>query len=385
MMKKLYHYAEQLNNFFWERIAESTSIEDSSLGIFRWIFGFLLLIFFVPQFSWIAQMPNALFDPPYFSLANLFTQFPGDLFFRTITLLIIISLVCLTIGIKARISGSIFLFCWFIGNNFQYSFGKIDHEVMILALLFCMTFSNWGTHYALITDRPLSPNSSKKALALFSVFLAFGFFTAGLEKAINWVDFDFSTNGFLSWFYRGYYNLGRTDLLAPIVLYLPKWIFEFFDYAAVIFELSAFIALLNSRKWWISWLLIASLFHLSNTLLLNIPFFNHFLVYLVFVDFSQLKTKILGDIKPSVIKKISYFLTGLSVCLSLPYFSGIISGETIRFFPNTMLYISVGIWIVGAMVILGDLLLVENNISLDMVKLNKHDMKKSREKQEYTP
>ncbi|MGK7951083.1 MAG: hypothetical protein AB4368_20430 [Xenococcaceae cyanobacterium] len=377
MMKKLYHYVEQINNYFWARVARSTLIEESSLGIFRWIFGFFLLLFLVPQFSWIGEIPNAFFDPPYFSLANLFTQFPGDLFFKTIDLLIIISIVCLTIGVKARLFSSTFLICWFVGNNFQYSFGKIDHGIMILALLLCMIFSNWGTYYALIADRPLSRNCSKQALALFSVLLAFGFFTAGFAKALNWIDFDFSTNGFLSWFYPGYYDLSRTALLAPTILSLPKWIFEFFDYAAVIFELSAFIALLNSRKWWIFWLFIACLFHLSNTLLLNIPFVNHFLVYLVFVDFSRLKTRIWGTVNPSVPQKIIYLMTGLTICLAFPYFIGIISGETFKFFPNTMLYVSVFIWIVGASIIFSDLLFIKNQIAIKRIKLNKHNMKKS--------
>lgn len=357
-MKNIYYYGEQFNEFFWGRVAQSTLIEESSLGLFRWIFGFFLLLFWVPQFSWIAQLPDALFDPPYFSLANFFNQFPEDLFFKTIDFLIIISLVCLTIGIKARLSSVILLFCWFIGNNFKYSFGKIDHEIMILALLLCMIFSNWGIYYALIEDRALSPNYSQKSLALFSVLLAFGFFTAGFEKALNWMDFDFSTNGFLSWFYRGYYNLSRTRLLAPTIFYFPKWIFEFFDYAAVVFELSTFIALAYSRKWWLSWLFIACFFHLSNTLLLNIPFFTYFLVYLIFVDFSLLKKTILTRFKFINFEKTKYFLTSLVTCLSLPYLFSIFDGKSFSFFPNIGLYNSVIIWITGAMIIFLNLLIV---------------------------
>ena len=356
-MKKIYHYAKCLNETFWNRIAQSTLINERSLGVFRWIFGFFLLLFLAPQFSWINQATNAFFNPPYLSLANLLTQFPGGLFFNIITLLIIISIVLLTIGIKTRLFNIILLICWLIGNNFQYSFGKIDHDIMILVLLLCMIFSNWGTYYALIPDKPLADNSSKQALALFSVLLAFGFITAGLAKAIVWVDFDFSTNGFLSWFYRGYYDLNRTDLLAPIILYLPTWIFEFFDYAAVVFELSAFIALLSSRQGWLVWLLIACLFHLSNTLLLNIPFINYFLVYLVFVDFSLLLDWINRKIRLSITKNLNYFLTGLILCLSLPYFLGIMSGKTFRFFPDTMLYCSVFIWILGAIIIAINLLI----------------------------
>ena len=377
-MKKIYHYIKLVNDNFWHRIAQSTLIEERSLGIFRWIFGFFLLLFFVPQFSWISQVPDAFFNPLYLTPTNLLAQFPGYIFFTIITLLTITSIVFLTIGIKARLFNIVLLICWFIGNSFQYSFGKIDHDIMVLALLLCMLFSNWGTYYALLPDKPLGDNYSKQALALFSVLLAFGFITAGLAKAIIWVDFDFSTNGFLSWFYRGYYNLNRNDLLAPIILYLPKWIFEFFDYAAVVFELSAFIALLSSRKWWLVWLLIACLFHLSNTLLLNIPFMNYFLVYLVFVDFSLLLDWVNRKVGLSTAKHLNYFLTGLVLCLSLPYFLGIISGKTVNFLPDTItrLYASIFIWIVGAIIIASNLLIVENKSAIGIIQSMKKSIKR---------
>ena len=353
-MKIIYHYTK-LNYIFWERVATSTVVTDSSLGIFRWIFGIFLILFNVPFFGWISQAPNAFFNPPYLSLANLFNEFPGDLFFYILNILIIISVFFLTLGIKARFSSWLLLIAWLIGNNFQFAFGKIDHgSIMILALLLCMNFSNWGTYYALIPDKKLSRNSSKKALALLSVLLAFAMFTAGFEKALNWIDFDFSTGGFMSWFYPGYYNLNRTDLLAPVVLELPKWIFEFVDYIAVVFELSGFIALLSSKKWWLSWLFVACLFHFSNILLLNIPFNNHFAVYLAFVDFSQIR--IMGRGSFSISKQAKFFLSGLVFVLCFTHFLPRVLGQNFNFFPGANLYVGIFIWILAAVIIFIDLL-----------------------------
>ncbi len=302
MVKKLYYYAQLINQTFWLRVAESTTITESSLGIFRWFFGFFLLFVSSPQFGWIAQVPNAFFAPPYFSLANLFDRLPGNLFFFIIDSLIGISIACITIGIKARIFSAILLCSWLIGNNFAYSLGKISHgNILLLALLLCMIFSNWGVYYALVPDIKLSSISSKKGLAVFAVILAFGMFTAGFKKALNWIDFDFTTSGFLEWFLTGYYGYGRTTFLSPIVLSLPKWIFEFADYAAAVFEMLGFIALLNSRKWWLCWLFSACLFHLANTLLLGLPFTMHVLVYLVFIDFSRFRQKKLIFFKYSIL------------------------------------------------------------------------------------
>ena len=67
-------------------------------------------------------------------------------------------------------------------------------------------------------DRRIDHKMATRALATAGVLIAFGMFTAGFEKALHWVNFDLSRNGFLSWFYRGYYTLDRKLLLAPVVL-----------------------------------------------------------------------------------------------------------------------------------------------------------------------
>ncbi|NJL83156.1 MAG: hypothetical protein HC890_09730 [Chloroflexaceae bacterium] len=165
----------------------------------------------------ISEAPSAFFDPPYLSLANLLGQFPPRPFFLILDIVILTSLLFLTIGIKSRWFSAMMLICWIISSDFATAFGKIDHGIMPQAVLFCMIFTNWGCYYALIPDRRLSPAVPQKSLALLSVILAFGFFTAGYEKALKWVDLDFSTSGFFSWFYRGYFDLGRDKLLAPAV------------------------------------------------------------------------------------------------------------------------------------------------------------------------
>lgn len=358
-MKKSYFYAKRLNYLFWSRVSRSTAVAEESLGLFRWIFGIFLLLFSVPQFSWISQAPQAFFNPPYLSFANLFSQFPGDLFFYIIDILIVISIFLITLGIRARWFGWLLLACWFLGNNFRFSFGKIDHsDIMLFALLLCMSFSNWGNYYALIPDRN-SHNASKKALALLSVLLAFAMFTAGFEKAFIWIDFNFNTNGFLSWFYPGYYDINHTELLAPLVLKLPKWIFEFADYGAVVFEVSGFIALLSSRKWWLCWLLVGCLFHLSNILLLNIPFNNHFVVYLAFVDFSQIRQWLWRG-KASIGKQLKFFLSGLVFVLVIAHIIPRIYRQNFEPFSAIELYDGIAIWILGAIVIATNLLIADS-------------------------
>jgi hypothetical protein len=75
--------------------------------------------------------------------------------------------------------------------------------------------------------------------------------------------------------------------LAALVLSLPPQVFELADYAAVLFELGCFVALLSGALAWRTWLLAATAFHLINTVFLNIGFTAHVPLYLAFVGFER--------------------------------------------------------------------------------------------------
>ncbi len=291
-MKKFFDWIEAKLEFFW-RLAENASENNNrSLSTLRILYGFFIILFATPSYSWIGEVPQSLFDPPFFSIANLFDGFAGYFWLLTIDILLIIFTICLLLGVKARYAGILFSLFYIIGSSFQFSFGKIDHSIMFPVFILGLSFTNWGTNYALIRDKKVSQQVQRRVLAILAVLLCFGMFTAGAEKAIHWIDFDLEAGGFLNWFYPGFFSLDRKYLLAPLVLLVPPQTFEIFDYFAVIFELSPIIALLAGRKWWQLWLFVAATFHLGNTLLLNIPFIEHALVYLSFipVSFSFFKT-----------------------------------------------------------------------------------------------
>jgi len=182
----------------------------------------------------------------------------------------------------------LFVVANFVGMSFQYSFAKIDHYILPYFLLLCLSVSGWGCYLAVQPEKEISPAATERSLSLAAVIICFGFFTAGFGKALSWIDFDLNTSGFAWWYYGGYYNLDRKLLLAPLFNQVPFRALEFFDYAGVAFELSPLFFLLWSHKVWHLWLLVASFFHLMNTLLLNIPFVGHSLVFLAFLDFSAL-------------------------------------------------------------------------------------------------
>lgn len=271
----------------WQRLEEACSNDAHSLGLFRIFWGCFILLFDAPYSAFVSHVPQAFYNPSVLSLANFFSGFPPYWLMLGGDLVKIWLVVLITVGIKTRWCTITFCVLTFLSNSFVYSLGKIDHDVVLWTITLCLAFTDWGAHYALVPDRHADPKVSRRALATAGVVIAFGFFTAGFEKALHWVNLDFSSGGFLSWFYPGYYLLDRKLLLAPLVFRVPAQSFKILDYTAVAFELSPFLFLFAGRTAWRIWLLVATCFHLANALLLNIPFYIHVLVYLPFITFPR--------------------------------------------------------------------------------------------------
>lgn len=262
------------------RVKQATNVPVPNSAVFRWFFGLFLLLFATPFYQWLESIPDALYYPPCLSAGRFFSGFLDYPYLSLADILIVVCCVGITIGFYARLMGLGFLLIYFFANTFAFGFGKVDHVILLPLTLLCFSFSNWGTVLALRPDQHLPYH--RASLGILGIFISFGMFTAGFEKLLVWVDFDTSTNGFLNWFYSGYFGYGRQLLLADWVFYLPKLATEAMDYLAVVFELSAFLGLLGGAFSWRIWLLSACAFHLINTLLLNIPFYIHVPVFTAF-------------------------------------------------------------------------------------------------------
>jgi hypothetical protein len=286
-MTKSLIFVERALGVWWQRIENTCKNDTRSLGLFRIFWGIYILLFFAPYSAWVGQVPQAFYKPPVLSPAFLSPGFPPYWLMLAADLVRVWLLVLITIGIKTRISTVALCLLSVISTNFIYSFGKIDHDILVWAVGICLAFTDWGVLYALIPDRRINPKVAARALATAGVFIAFAMFSAGIGKSLRWINLDFSTSGFLSWFNPGYFTLGRVYLLAPIVPKIPPHLFKLIDYAAVAFELSPFFFLTAGRIGWRVWLLVAAIFHLANALLLNIPFYIHVLVYLPFISLAR--------------------------------------------------------------------------------------------------
>ena len=326
-MKKFFDWIEVRLQFLWRKAEDASENDNRSLSLLRILYGLFIVLFATPSFLWIGKVPQSLFLPPFFSLGNLFNDFPSYPWLLAINISLIICTICLLLGVKARYAGILFSLFYIIGSSFQYSFGKIDHQIMFPVFILGLSLTNWGVNYALIPDKKVSNYVQRRVLAVLAVLLSFGMFTAGYEKALYWIDFDLEKGGFLAWFYPGFFNVGKKYLLAPFILLVPPQTFEIFDYFAVIFELSPMIALLAGRKWWQLWLFMACIFHLSNTLLLNIAFTIHAPIYLSFIPISSfLRTSRMNFSKA----QIALFASTMTTLIAIHHLFNLFTNNSIR-------------------------------------------------------
>jgi hypothetical protein len=348
---------DRVLSWFWERVANSARVPRESLSAFRWIIGLYVLIFDAPDTAWIGRAPRAFFNPPTFSLSYLVGRFPPEGFFLLLDVAGILALVAMTIGWKTRWSTAVLLITRVIGLNFGYSFGKIDHtEILLSVLLLCMVMCDWGdADQPRISAAPTETSRSSiwtdRALALIAVALAFGFLTAGLAKAHAWLTTGVGSSGVLSWYYPNLFELGRSHLLAGAVPHIPLALLKVGDWAAVVLELSGFLFLLRGRVTWRVYLLLVSLLHLTNILLLNISFSTQAITYLIFVDLTFLQARI-SRIRPALVA----LAAGVAVVQIGVRVGG--TGSPIAFVVNRtsagvlILYVGlvIGLCVVGALV-----------------------------------
>ena len=305
-------------------IAEEYRLPTGALGVFRILYaGYILFVVGAPEFRWIAHHPSLFFDPPAFSVANIFSDFPGYYFFLVVDMLVVVLLVFLLFGFRTRLTSILLATVMLVGFSFYHSFGKINHDTLLMVITpLLMAFSGWGSRYAIDQSSPRHHASGENywPVATLAVILGFAMFSAGVPKLVE----DGSLrNGWLSLStqaVKGYAIMYQHDdlagnYLAPIFLeYAGDFMWETLDWVAVVFEIGFLFAVVR-RPWFRFFVLVAVLFHFMNGLLLSISFVNNIALYLLFIYWPPVLNRFklpLAFFRPSV-------MIGLAVGLALAH------------------------------------------------------------------
>ena len=246
-----------------------------ALGLFRVFFAFTLLcILKIPGFEWLSRAQDFMYNPPP-GLASLFGQFPPDSILWMLDMGILCCILGIGIGWKTPWWSVLLTALYWLGKSWEYSLGKIDHGGLLFVIPLLLAW-HWGRAFSL--DARKQPTflklSTSWPIALCACIVGFAYFSAAVPKLYGgWLDTDFSM--FRNFMNVQYYNLGRQDLLAPMVINIQSGIFwELMDWLAVAFEFGFLIAVLKPKLFRL-FCVIALIFHLSVLLILNISFINN--------------------------------------------------------------------------------------------------------------
>lgn len=273
----------QLDHFVFEEYKTSAS----SLGLYRILFaGYVLLLVF-PQHLWVSNFPNSFFNPPV-GLTMFFTGFPDYRFFMIVNVLSILAAVWLLFGYHTGIASISLALLWLTGNCWAYSFGKINHDILLILALPIMQAAGWGKAYSMdaLSHSPESEIQTRGwAVALMALIVALAMLTAAWAKlASGWPDPH--SHAVQAHLLFNDLVVGRSNWFVKHILTIHLGTFwELLDDSTVLVE-SAFILTVLWRPAFRVVCALACFLHLGIALTMEIAYVANLIVYAAFCNWS---------------------------------------------------------------------------------------------------
>ncbi len=261
-------------------------LNNKELSIFRILYCSLtIFIIGIPNYSWLGNHPAIIFNPPKYSIAALFHDFPSAFFFELLSLALVICFILLLFGLYTKTVSLLLSFLMLFGQSFMFSFGKIDHNILFVLLPMLLAFSGWGNYYSIDNIRKKHLPSGTWLITIVALTVGFAMFTAGVPKYLHgWLDV--STQATQGYFIKKYYSIAEPALIAPLLIKIKSAVFwESLDYLAVIFELFFLVAVFKPGVFRF-FIFLALWFHFINGVMINVFFVSNYLVYLLFLPRS---------------------------------------------------------------------------------------------------
>ncbi|WP_128546314.1 hypothetical protein [Larkinella soli] len=279
---------------------DSYFIRPVYLSAYRLLYGLIVVTFIgLPAFTWLGQGLTYFFAPPPYSLARLFSGFPGTGFFQVLTVLNLVFFFLMILGVWCRWTSVLFSVTSMLGHTFWYSFGKIDHLLLWIIAPIFLSVAGWGDYFTLPElfrkrrNEPVetAPGRASLAVCLFALTIAFSMATAGIQKVQGgWLNWQSEAARF--WLVRNYFSHDRTEFFAGYFLSLDQHLFwKIMDFSTVIMEVGFLISTVH-RRYFNYFVSAAVLFHFFVLLLFNIPFYSNLIVYALFIDWNALNRQI---------------------------------------------------------------------------------------------
>jgi len=279
---------------FEDWVFNSYSTTTTDLSIFRMLYATCMLLTHVPIADHVRFMPTAFFNPPV-SIAAFTTALPPYQLVVTLNILLAASLAILFVGWKTPFASIATGLLLIVLNSWNYSTGKINHDIFAVLLPLIFAYSGWGDANSLDYWSARNEPDRRTALtkpfpstsaAFMALIVGFGMFTAGFAKIISgWLNPHASaTYGHLI---SNATAFGRTPPIASwtMTIHSPL-LWEFSDWIVTLMEVFFIIAMFQKR-WIIVMTAAAATFHFATWLLFDILFSVNVVSYGAFISFSS--------------------------------------------------------------------------------------------------
>jgi len=296
-------------------IFDSHAQSAESLSFYRVVFSLFLLIFAMPDSTWVSELPDVIFNPPPGPL-SLFDGYPPRVFFQVLEFILCISTIALLLGVNTRASSLSIGVLMITLIGFEHCLGKIDHNrVLICFTPLALAYSTWGKCYAV--DPPRGSDTAANAnwpQTLLALLFGLFFLSAGIPKVWGgWLSLaDQRTRMFL----------GRSDVGNMMTNGWPDFFFEALDYATIGFEIGFIFAVVAGLRWTRIFCALAVLFHLSIVVMVGINFPEQIIIYGAFVDWDRIRVfRHVGRKIDSLYRRIHSTRWGVVVIGGIVYFA----------------------------------------------------------------
>lgn len=253
------------------------SLTRIDLGRYRVLYAAAMLLM-LPSFTWLADYPDALYQPPPGPF-RLLDGFPAGWVLAGLGLLVAVSMGCLLAGTWVRAASWAATVSMLVGHGLSYSLGKIDHNLLVVVTPVVMLAAGWA------------PGSLTRpwVLRLWAFTIGTAMLTAGLSKLFGgWLDP--SSHAVQGYVFQQVYAFDLTQWLGrPMTHVAAAWVWEPMDWAAVVLECSVVILAVLGLRWFRLGIALLALFHLGVMLMLNISFAGSVIVYAAFIPWGSLR------------------------------------------------------------------------------------------------
>ncbi len=278
-------------------IANAFRVDPVDLAVFRILYAAYVIVAVLPAASWLHAEVSVFFCPPL-SLAACATDLPTAVTVAWWNVALAVAVSLLLVGWQTPASSWATGLLLLLLNSWNYSLGKINHEILLVAVPLTLAGSSWGKRLSLdslgtaIARRGEGPIRSR-SLTILAFILGVSMFTAGLAKA---------GTGWLAW--------GSQATLGHLVNNVigaqrPSWVAEAFlriqsplfwkmaDWSALLMELAFGVAFIRG-SWMRTVIAAACVFHLGVWLLFGIVFAPNVVAYGAFVSYRAVGQSLLA-------------------------------------------------------------------------------------------